>query len=132
MTLNVRSPQLVERTLPRAPQRGGRCREGVAVAVSATLGLDRRPRVMKEVRAGDGETLLRQPSVLLAAWIMLGIGGLLVVAGSAIERRAPTAAGSALALLAGVTAIAIRRPPRPWAWRSLLLVRRLVSIFSLL
>ena len=52
---------------------------------------------------------------------MLGIGGFLVVGGAATDRRVLTAAGSVLALLAGVIAMAIRRPARPWAWRSLLL-----------
>jgi diguanylate cyclase (GGDEF)-like protein len=59
--------------------------------------------------------------VLLATWIMVVIGGFLVVGGAATDRRALTAAGSAVALVAGVIAMTIRRPPRPWAWRSLLL-----------
>ena len=58
---------------------------------------------------------------MLATWIILGIGGFLVVGGAATDRRALTASGSALALLVGVIAMAIRRPARPWAWRSLLL-----------
>src|SRR5262245_18182864 len=63
----------------------------------------------------------RQPTVLLATWIMLGIGGFLVLGGAITDRRALTAVGSALALLVGVIAMVIRRPARPWAWRSLLL-----------
>lgn len=59
--------------------------------------------------------------MLLATWIMLVIGGFLVVGGAATDRRALTAAGSAVALVAGVIAMTIRRPPRPWSWRSLLL-----------
>jgi diguanylate cyclase (GGDEF)-like protein len=51
---------------------------------------------------------------------MLGVGGLLALGGGVTDWRVLTVAGSALALLAGVIGMAIRRPARAGAWWLLL------------
>jgi len=51
-----------------------------------------------------------------AAWIMIAVGGSLVIAAAVTGLPVLTAVAASLATLASAVGILVRRPPRPWAW----------------